>query len=150
MEYRNRIALFTWGFSATFAALLALLTGVVLRDGPPGGHSPLFYAVVFAGFWLAAAALAAHALGRACITAQLFDDGSLAVRQRFPLRRIEHRFDARSRPVAFVVEGTDGDGDPYFACEIGPAGPFVRPVRIAEGARERCEAVARRLNEARR
>lgn len=150
MVYRNRIAAMSWAIALAWNAMLAVMTGVALRDGAPAPHSPAFVTAVLGVFWLAGIAVLLHVARQPCVQAELFDDGGLEVRARYLLRTIAHRFDAASRPVAALVESQDSDGDPYFACEIGPAGPFRRALRIAEGPRERCDAVCSALNAARR
>lgn len=150
MVYRNRVAIAVWGFSAVWLGMLALMTRVLLRDGAPPVSSPGLIAAVFALFWLVGIALAAFALRQPCVTVELFDDGGLAVAQRFPLKRLARRFAASQRPRAHLIESTDGDGDPYFVCELAVAEPFRPPVRVAEGPREACEAACRRINDARR
>lgn len=37
--FRNRIAVALWIFMAIWMTFLILMTYVVVRDGPPGGHS---------------------------------------------------------------------------------------------------------------
>ncbi|WP_133500436.1 hypothetical protein [Cognatilysobacter terrigena] len=147
MTWHNRIATFVWGMAAAWNGMLMVMTGVLLRDGV---RSPWTIAAVMALFWVAGVAFAVFASRQACTRTTLFHDGGLHVRQRFPLRVAEQRFDARDRPQASVVEGSDSDGDAYFSCELPLGPPFRMPYRVVEGRRERCEDACASLNTARR
>lgn len=37
--FRNRLAVFLWGFAALWLTMLCAMTYLMLRDGPPDGHS---------------------------------------------------------------------------------------------------------------
>ncbi|MGY4514922.1 hypothetical protein [Lysobacter sp. HA18] len=150
MTYRNGTAAFMWVMTVVWNAMLLVMTWVLLRDGSPSLRSPLVIAAIFTAFWIAGMALAIVASRQACTRVQLFDDGRLSVRQRFPFRAVEHRFAARDRPRAEVVEGKNSDGDPYFTCELHVGELFPAPVRVVEGRRDRCETACRRINDASR
>ena len=59
--FRNRIAVVLWIFMAIWMTFLILMTYLVVRDGPPGGHSWATMSAILFLFWSVGLAVTAWA-----------------------------------------------------------------------------------------
>jgi len=116
--FRNRIAWALWIFMGVWMAFLALMTFVLLRDGPPPGYSwPTMWAVMFF-FWTAGVAATAWATTHRTVRVDVADSGAIEVTWRSPFRVERRRVEAADVPRAELISGRDSDGDPWFTCRI--------------------------------
>lgn len=146
--YRNRTAAFAWGVSAAFLLVVAAMTYLLFRDGPPPGHPMPVMAVILAVFWLGGLGLAAYVAGKPCLTVTVTPGASMVVVERFPFRRRERRFASADVDPARVIESRDDDGEPYFLAQAGLQDGTR--LDLYEGHdRERCASVCESFNRAR-
>ena len=147
MQFKNRIIFFLWGFSFSFMLFVVAMSYVLWRDGPPAGHSLLFMLSVFAVFWMAGLGLCGHAVDQPAIDATVLADGQLRVTWRYPFRAVRKHYPRATVACAQLVEGKDGEGDPYFYSRL--LLPDGASIDIAEGHdREVCEKECARFNDA--
>jgi hypothetical protein len=116
--FRNRLAWAIWIFMALWMTCLVAVTWVVIRDGPPAGHSSAFTAAVGALFWAVGLGGAVWAYSLRILRVDVQDSGALDVTWRSPLRAERRRVEARDVPSATIIDGKDSDGDPYFTCRV--------------------------------
>lgn len=144
--FSNNTAIAGWIFAVVFTGIVALVTFVLFRDGPPGDHSPLLMWCVMAFFWMAVVALWTHVVGERRVRVEVGPGDRLCVIERTPFSRHERRFRLRDLPEASVVNtGAAGQDDDYFHTRI--ALPDGSHVHIDEGhSRAACEASLQRFN----
>lgn len=65
--FRNRLALFLWGFAAVWLTMLFAMTYLVLHDGPPDGNSVPTTVLIMAFFWAGGITLAIYVLRQPCL-----------------------------------------------------------------------------------
>ncbi|HJU40630.1 MAG TPA: hypothetical protein VJ724_13750, partial [Tahibacter sp.] len=111
-EFRNDKAVFLWGFTAVWFAMLVAFTYIAVRDGgiPQTG---VWGWPVLALFWLAGFGLARWASTLPRVHVALTPDGVI-VRERFPFSTNEKRYLARDLAAPRIDDGKDSDGDPYY------------------------------------
>ena len=149
LTLRNRMASALWIFAAIWMTFLAAMTWVVVRDGPPDGHSLAATAAIGAIFWAAGIGLSTWACTFRVLRVDVSDSGALDVVWRSPLRVERRRVEARDVPAAVVVDGKDSDGDPYYHCRVTLADGAI--LDLAEShARQPIEETAARFNTATR
>ncbi|MFO1412733.1 MAG: hypothetical protein U1F10_02235 [Burkholderiales bacterium] len=145
-RFRNRSAVFVWGFAVVWVGLLGLMTHVLFRDGPPAGHSPLLIGAIFLFFWLGGFGLLAFAASRPCIFV-VVDGRSVAATWRYPHRAERRTYPVAHMPPAEVSDGEDSDGDPYYYARVTL--PEGRLLDLGESHdRATCEQVCIRFNAA--
>lgn len=145
LTFRNRIAWALWIFAAIWMTFLMAMTWVVVRDGPPDGHSAATTAAVGALFWAAGIGLSLWVCTFRVVRVDVHDSGALDVVWRSPVRVERRRVEARDVPPAVVVDGKDSDGEPYFTCRVTLADATA--VDLAEGHdRATIEETAARFN----
>jgi hypothetical protein len=116
--FRNRVAWALWIFMAIWMAFLCLMTGIVVRDGPPAGYSAPAVWAILAVFWLFGAAVSVWAGTNRTVRVDVTDSGALLVTHRSPFRAERRRIEAVHVLPAEVVEGRDSDGDAYFTSRV--------------------------------
>jgi hypothetical protein len=138
-----------WIFAAIWMTFLIAMTWVVVRDGPPDGHSVATTAAVGAFFWAGGIGLSVWVCTFRLLRVDVQDGGALDVVWRSPVRVERRRVDARDVPPAVVVDGKDSDGDPYYHCRVTLADGAI--LDLAEGhQRPPIEETAARFNTATR
>jgi len=138
-----------WIFAAIWMTFLVAMTWVVVRDGPPDGHSVATTAAVGAFFWAGGIGLSTWACTFRVLRVDVQDSGALDLVWRSPVRVERRRVEARDVPPAVIVDGKDGDGDPYYRCRVTLADGAT--LDLAEGhQRPPIEEVATRFNTATR
>jgi hypothetical protein len=157
MKIRNNTALFGWGFSVFFLMGCSAFLYILIRDGSsniqiyPPKH-PEFYPswvlpAVVSVFWIAGIALANHLFKIPCTKVDVLSDRSVAITSRFPFRKETAVYRNNEIVCAQVVEGKDGDGDPYFTVQM--VTNSGKTIEIAESSdRERCDKIASGFNTA--
>ena len=149
LTFRNRLAWTIWTFIALWMTFLAAMTWVVVRDGPPDGHSAATTTAIGALFWAAGIGLSTWACTFRVLRVDVQDSGALDVIWRSPVRVERRRVEARDVRPAVVVDGKDSDGDPYYYCRVTLADGAT--LDLAEGhARPPIEEAAARFNTATR
>jgi hypothetical protein len=145
LTVRNRMASALWIFVAIWMTFLAGMTWVVVRDGPPDGHSVATTAAVGAFFWAAGIGLSTWACTFRVLRVDVQDSGAVDVVWRSPVRVERRRVEARDVPPAVIVDGKDSDGDPYYCCRVTLADGAI--LDLAEGhQRPPIEEIATRFN----
>jgi hypothetical protein len=145
--FRNRMAWVLWVFATVWMTFLVAMTWVVVRDGPPDGHSLATTAAIGALFWAAGIGLSTWACTFRVLRVDVHDGGALDVVWRSPLGAERRRVEARDVPQAMIVAGKDTDGDPYYYCRVTLADGAI--LDLAEGhARPPIEETAARFNTA--
>ena len=148
MTFSNNRPVFLWGFALVFLTFVAMMTWVLVRDGAPEGHSPLFLSIVMGVFALAGLGLCYWVSGLRRLRVEVDPEGSLFVTWWSPFRKETRHVSAREVVGSEVVEERDSEGDPYF----------YRRVRLRDGvtldlteshSREACEEALRRFDRAR-
>ena len=149
LTFRNRMAWVLWVFATVWMTFLVAMTWVVVRDGPPDGHSMATTAAIGALFWAAGIGLSTWACTFRVLRVDVHDGGALDVVWRSPLGAERRRVEARDVPQAMIVAGKDTDGDPYYYCRVTLADGAI--LDLAEGhARPPIEDAAARFNTATR
>ena len=116
--FRNRKAWALWIFMGIWMSFLILVTYVVLRDGPPPGHSwQVMWAVLFL-FWSVGLGATAWATTQRTVAVDVADSGAVDVTWRWPFRAQRRRIEAVDVPPAEIAYGADSDGDPYFTGRV--------------------------------
>jgi hypothetical protein len=147
--FRNRTAWALWIFTAIWMTCLVAMTWVVVRDGPPDGHSVATVAAIGTLFWAAGIGLSTWTCTFRVLRVDVQDSGALDVVWRSPVRVERRRVEARDVPPAAIVGGKDSDGDPYYHCRVTLADGAT--LDLAEGhARPPIEETAARFNAATR
>lgn len=118
MRLRNEVACFAWGLVGVWWTGLRVATWLVLRNGPPGGLSAAWSALLLGFFWLGGIGVARWAWRKPRIAAAVQPGGTVLVTQAFPLRRDRLRLAAADIAAVTVEETTDSDGDPYFRARL--------------------------------
>jgi hypothetical protein len=131
LTFRNRMAWVVWILAAIWMTFLIAMTWVVVRDGPPDGHSVATTAAVGAFFWAGGIGLSVWVCTFRLLRVDVQDGGALDVVWRSPVRVERRRVDARDVPPAVVVDGKDSDGDPYYHCRVTLADGAI--LDLAEG-----------------
>lgn len=121
-EFRNRTAVFGWGFMIAWLAMLCAFTWILLRDGPPPQQPPLTVAVL-ALFWLVGVPAALHIFARPIVHVRVHGRGRVSIRKRHLFGSVTQEIGPCAMADVRVVESTDSDGDPYFHARL----------RIADG-----------------
>ena len=103
---------------AIWMTFLVAMTWVVVRDGPPDGHSVATTAAIGAFFWAGGIGLSVWACTVRVLRVDVRDSGALDVVWRSPVRVERRRVEARDVPPAVIVDGKDSDGDPYYCCRV--------------------------------
>jgi len=137
--FRNRKAVFLWGFMACWMAMLLAFTWLFLRDGAPAGTSPLLMAGVLCLFWFAGISISAWVLGHPLVDVEVRSRGRVQIRKRYLLRVVERQLGQRDSAHAELVETRDSDGDPYFHARLVVGGE--RALDLWEGT-DRAHAMA--------
>ena len=147
--FRNRMAWAVWIFAAIWMTFLVAMTWVVVRDGPPDGHSVATTAAIGALFWAGGIGLSMWVCTFRALRVEVQDSGAVDVVWRSPVRVERRRLEARDVAPAVVVAGRDSDGDPYYYCRVTLADGAT--LDLAEGhARRPIEETAARFNTATR
>ena len=147
--FRNRMAWVLWIFVAIWMTFLVAMTWVVVRDGPPDGHSVATTAAVGAFFWAGGIGLSTWACMVRLLHVDVREGGALDVVWRSPVRVERRRVEAREVRPAVIVDDEDSDGDPYYRCRVTLADGAT--LDLAEGhQRPPIEEVATRFNTATR
>lgn len=116
--FRNRVAWAIWIFMGIWMTFLALMTWVMLRDGPPPGYSaPTIWSVLFV-FWLFGTAVSGWASTIRTVHVEVTDSGAVLVTWRSPFGAERRRIEAADVPPAETIYGADNDGDPYFTSRV--------------------------------
>jgi hypothetical protein len=116
--FRNRMAWAIWIFMGIWMTFLALMTWVMLRDGPPPGYSAsTIWAILFV-FWLFGSAVSAWASTIRTVQVEVTDSGAVLVTWRSPFGAERRRIEAADVPPAEMIHGADNDGDPYFTSRV--------------------------------
>ena len=116
--FRNRVAWAIWIFMGIWMTFLALMTWVMLRDGPPPGYSaPTIWAILFV-FWLFGSAVSAWASTIRTVQVEVTDSGAVLVTWRSPSGAERRRIEAADVPPEEMIHGADNDGDPYFTSRV--------------------------------
>lgn len=145
VQHRTPLAL--WAFTAIWCGGVLLGTVLLWRDGLPDGATPLGAWITLAVFWMAGLGLAAYAFSHPLVMLRVWPDGRAEVVRWWALKR--HRVCVRTTELALHwVEDVDGDGDPYFRLRLSAGHHLDGAVSVAEGSREHCEAVRKRLQAA--
>jgi len=141
----NNMAIALWIFVAVWLAMLGCFTYLFARDGSPP-EVGVFGLPLLGLFWLGGIGVAAWAFSHPLIRVGVSPPG-VVVRERWPWRARERRYDAAALAAPTIVVGTDSDGDPYFKCVLTL--PGGEALTVAEShARPPVEAVQRRLETA--
>jgi len=139
---RNYSAIALWLFMAVWLAMLACFTYLFARDGSPP-EVGLFGVPLLALFWVAGLGAGAWAFSHPLIRVTVSPEAVVA-RERWPWRARERRYRVGDVAAPDLVDGKDGDGDPYFKCLL--ALPDGSSLTVAEGnGRRSVEAVQQRL-----
>ncbi len=153
MTLRNNMAAFVWGFAAVFAAFVAAMTYILIRDGTPqvyppaivAHYPPWFMLGLMSIFWLGAGGLISYAASKHCLWVRVQPDSSVLIIRRYPLRTESRLVERAEMSPAKVVTSLDDEGSPYFHARLLLADRTV--VDIAEGHdRESCEETCKRFN----
>ena len=147
--FRNRLPSGIWVFAALWMTFLIAMTWVVLRDGPPDGHSVASIAAIGAFFWAGGIGLSMWACTFRVLRVDVGDSGALDVVWRSPVRVERRRVEARDVPPAVIVTGNDSDGDPYYYCRVTLADGATLDLGEGHG-RPPIEEIATRFNAATR
>jgi hypothetical protein len=147
MVFRNRKAAFLWGFMAAFMALLAAMSYVLLRDGPPPGYSLEFLTTVMGIFWIGGLGGCCFAASHPCVTVTVQPHSSVLITHSYPFRREQQDVPTDQVVSAGVVESPDDEGNPYFFARAKLIGGLS--VDLFESHdRHRCESECARFNQA--
>lgn len=143
--FQNRRAVFLWGFAALWLGLLAAMTWVTVRDGPPDGYSVHATLVVGAFFWLFGLGLLVFIADKPCYRLSIRTDGRAELHWRYPFHVKRRTVAVEQLTPAEVVETRDDEGDPYFLARVRSLDGDI--IRIAESAaRQECEQACDKLN----
>lgn len=143
--FQNRRAAFLWGFAALWLGLLAAMTWVTVRDGPPDGYSVHATLVVGAFFWLFGLGLLSFIAEKPCYRLSIRGDGQVELRWRYPFHARRKTLSLAQLMPAEVIDTRDSEGDPYFLARVRSHEGDV--VHIAESAaRQECEQACDTLN----
>jgi hypothetical protein len=145
--FRNRKAAYLWGVMGAFMGIVAAMSYVLLRDGPPSGYSIASTAATVGLFWIGGLGGSAFAASHACVTVTVQPNATVRIVHQYPFRRDQQEVYNERINRASVVESRDAEGDPYY---------FARAALI-DGAhvdlyeahdRQRCESACARFNQA--
>jgi hypothetical protein len=143
---RNRTALFTWGLTAVYTTLVAMIPYLLWRDGLPPGDS-VGKVVTFVVLFVCGALVLVWLSCRSYTTTVVkLDRDRIRVTVRYPHKRVSAEIALTDAKPAVVRETTDSDGDPYFRTALTIGYPFGETITIAEGSRVHCETVRDRFN----
>jgi hypothetical protein len=117
-RFRNGSPWFLWIFMAVWLAGLMLFTGLVVRDGPPGGSSWWSFGPLLAAGWLGSLGAARWAASQRVLRVDVDSGGGLDATWSSLSGRRHRRIEARQVGPAAVVATKDGDGDAYFVCRV--------------------------------
>ena len=141
------MALFLWGFAAVWLALLAAMTYVVVRDGPPAGTSATMVVAIMGTFWLFGIGLVAFVTTKPCFSVSVDQGNRVSATWRYPHKVVRKELRAASVTPAGVVDSQDSEGGPYFYARVQSAAGDS--IDIAEGHdRSACEQACERFNRA--
>ena len=147
MKFSNRVSAFLWGFSLIWLSLLAMFTGLLVRDGPPDGYSLEFVWVIIALFWLGGVGLTGYALSKPCYFVTIDYGGTVHFTWQYPHRRRCAEVPSRELALPYVFDSKDDEGAPYFIARLEL--PDGRVFIVAEGhSREKCEEACSRFKSA--
>jgi hypothetical protein len=113
----NHSAAFGWGFMAIWLGMLALFTGLFVREGGFHQFSRDIEIAILSVFWLGGLAGVVQVLSNPLIRVERIGD-DLIVTERWPLSSRRHRLPAGTPPPATVAAERDSDGDTYYACRL--------------------------------
>ncbi|MBK8070266.1 MAG: hypothetical protein IPK27_22450 [Rhodanobacteraceae bacterium] len=116
-EFRNRTAVFGWGFMIAWLAMLCAFTWILLRDGPPP-QQPLLTVAVLALFWLVGVPVSLQMFARPIVHVRVHGRGRVSIRKRNLFGSMTQEIGPRGMADVRVVESTDSDGDPYFHARL--------------------------------
>ena len=145
--FRNHKAAYLWVFMAVFMTLVAAMSYVFLRDGPPPNYSMALMSAILGGFWIGGLAGSSFVASKPCVTVTVQPHSSVRIVHRYPFRRDQQEVHNNQIENAQVVESCDDEGDPYF---------FAR-AKLFDGSsvdlfechdRQSCEAACARFNQA--
>jgi hypothetical protein len=145
--FKNRMAMFVWGFSLVWLIMLTMFTWLLVRDGPPDGYSGELMWAVVGLFWVGGAGLTGFALSKACYQVSVAPKGGVTFTWQYPHRRIRKTYERSQLTKPIVVEDRDSDGDPYFYTRLElPDGSLAD---LAEGHDQHsCELASDRFEKA--
>jgi hypothetical protein len=124
-------AVFLWGFAVCFTAMVAAFTWLFIVKGPPGQFHPVLEWAILGVFWLGAVGLATHAL--AAYRGRVEWDGARAwLVVAGPFSRSERAFGGADVRSLAIVQGADGDGDPWYQLMLTLRDG--EPVEVAAGS----------------
>ena len=145
--FRNRIALFLWGFAAVWLTALVAMTYVVLRDGPPAGSSLPTTALIVCAFWIFGIGLAAYVSTQPCIFVTVDPGHTVTATWRYPHKVVRKVLFTMSVEPAAIVISEDSEGGSYYYARV--SSNDGESIDIAEGHRRAdCERACARFNAA--
>jgi len=141
------MALFLWGFAAVWLTLLAAMTYVVARDGPPAGTSASTIVVILGTLWLFGVGLVAFVSTKPCFFVSVDHANRVSAAWRYPHKVVRKELRTASVRPAAVIESQDSEGGPYFYARVQTTAG--ESIDIAEGHdRSACEQACERFNRA--
>jgi hypothetical protein len=147
VTFRNHKALFLWAFMALYIGLVAAMSYVLIRHGPPEGYSVASTITIMTVLWIGGIGGTIFVSNRPCVTLKVEPNFTVHILHRYPLRTCQLVVDNQQIELARVVETLDSNGDRYF---IGRAslidGTSIDFIESHHS--ESCEAVCKRFNHA--
>ncbi|MEO8675556.1 MAG: hypothetical protein ABI569_08255 [Casimicrobiaceae bacterium] len=145
MTFQNRLGLFLWGFAAVWLTMLFAMTYLVLRDGPPDGHSVPTTVLIMAFFWTGGIGLVTYVSRQPCFFVTVEDGTRVSVTWRYPHKVVRKVFASAQVLPATIVKCEDSEGGPYFVARVNTVAG--ESVDLAEGRnRGACERARARFN----
>lgn len=145
--FRNNAAIFPWIVTGGFLCGCALMTYLLLRDGPPGGLSITVSTLGATFFWTGGLVSTTWAFRQKNIRVEVNEDGTIRVARSSPIHRSVTTHHSRDIAKIEIAEEKDSDGDPYHHCRV--TWKNGETLDIEEGhSRAAIESAARRFREA--
>jgi len=145
--FRNNAATFPWIITGGFLCGCALMTYVLLRDGPPGGLSIGTASLGALFFWTGGLVSSIWAFRQRNTRVEVTANGQIRVRRSSPIHRSLRTFPSREAAAVELIEDKDSEGDPYYRCRVTWKNGDT--LDIEEGhSRAAMESAVRRFREA--
>jgi hypothetical protein len=147
VTFRNHKALFLWAFMAIYIGLVAAMSYMLIRQGPPQGSSVVSTITIMTVFWIGGIGGTIFVSNRPCVILKVEPNFTVHILHRYPFRRCQRVVDNQEIELARVVETLDSNGDRYF---IGRAslidGTSIDFIESHHS--ESCEEVCKSFNQA--
>jgi hypothetical protein len=143
--FRNRIALFLWGFAAVFILFLTAMTYIYYRDGLPTNYSPDVALVVIVVLWLGGIGLVTYVSGKPCIFVTVIPNKRILIIWQYPFKKVRREVSCKDITPAVVVESRDDEDNPYFYARVSLSDGEKFDITESHD-RKKCEVVCTSFN----